>query len=53
MSFIGQKNGRKIYVEVGCENGGTYKKYKDKSVRKSTATRRFGCPFKLNGKFIK
>ena len=47
------ENGRKIYVVVDWENGGTYKQYKDKLVHKSTGTRKFDYPFKLKGKFVK
>ena len=33
------ENGRKIYVVLGCENGGEYKQYKNKLVCKSTRTK--------------
>ncbi|XP_068486297.1 uncharacterized protein [Phaseolus vulgaris] len=46
------KQGTKTYVLLGCERGGSYRKYKDGLEVPVTGTRKFQCPFKLRGKPI-
>ncbi|XP_068474376.1 uncharacterized protein [Phaseolus vulgaris] len=41
------KQGRKTYVLLGCERGGSYRKYKDGLEVTVTGTRKCQCPFKL------
>lgn len=48
-----KRKGRKIFLILGCEKSGKYRKFKNALSHKVSGTKKCECPFRLRGRLLK